>query len=185
MKDTLNPSYSLLNQKEIDALVEFLLEKKNSVDSDVMSQECLDKLIALITSNSRSIIMDLFDPFVNIAPSLLSTLNFRDNMEELCELRCSIDEETNYIKLTAYNTVTGRELSITPQLLNKNDSPDWGYSISPTFFNRIARIFSFKYTTETHDKICNIFLKSTFGTLDHEMPEIYLPTNDNLLACLM
>ena len=80
MKDTLNPSYSLLNQKEIDALVEFLLEKKNSVDSDVMSQESIDKLIALITSNSRSIIMDLFDPFVNVDASLLSTLNFRDNI---------------------------------------------------------------------------------------------------------
>ena len=83
MKDTLNPSYSLLNKKEIDALVEFLLEKKNSVDSDVMSQESIDKLIALITSNSRSIIMDLFDPFVNVDASLLSTLNFRDNIEEL------------------------------------------------------------------------------------------------------
>lgn len=185
MKDTLNPSYSLLNQKEIDALVEFLLEKKTSVNSDVMSQESIDKLISLITHDSGRIIMDFFDPFANIEPALLSNLNFRDNSDELCELHCSVDDSTGYIKLTAHNTVTGKELLITPNLINENDTEDWGYSISPTFFNRLARILSFKYTTETHDTVCTIFAKHTYGTADHEIPEIYLPTNDNLLECLM
>lgn len=185
MNDTLNPSYSLLNQKEIDALVEFLTEKKTSVDSDVMSQESIDKLINLITHDSRRIIMDFFDPFANVDPNLLANLNFRDNKEELCELRCLVDDATGYVKLIAYNTVTGKELTITPNIVNENDTEDWGFSISPTFFNRLARILSFKYTAETHDTICNIFAKHTYGATDHKIPEIYLPTNDNLLACLM
>ena len=185
MKDTLNPSYSLLNQKEIDALVEFLLEKKNSVNSDVMSHESIDKLISLIRYNSKSIILDLLDPFASIDTSILVNLHFRDNTEDLCELRCSVDESTNYIILKAYNTVTGKELVITPKFINEHDSEDWGYSISPAFFNRLARILSFKYTTETHDKICSIFVNHTYGSSDHEIPEIYLPTNDNLLECLI
>ena len=42
-----NTSFSLLNQREIDTLVKFLTESKNAVNSDVMSQNSIDKLIRL------------------------------------------------------------------------------------------------------------------------------------------
>ncbi len=178
-------SYSLLNQREVDTLVGFLNDKKKSLDSDVMSQQSIDKLITLITNDSRNIILDLFDPFANVDPALLSTLNFREKATDLCELRYSIDPETDFIILTTHNTVTGEDLVLTPKLVNESDTDDWGYSISPTFFNRLARVFSLKYTIETHDAICNIFAEHTYGSKDHKIPEIYLPVNDYLLECLL
>ena len=140
MSNTQNSSFSLLNQKEIDSLIGFLSEQKNSLDSDVL---------------------------------------------QLCELKFSVNETTDYIILTAYNTVTNKELVITPNLINANDTTDWGCSISPVFFNRIAKVFSFKYTQQTHDAVCNCFAKHTYGDANHKIPEIYLPVNEKLLECLI
>ena len=50
MSDTQNSSFSLLNQKEIDSLIGFLSDQKNSLNSDVLSQTSIDKLIKLISS---------------------------------------------------------------------------------------------------------------------------------------
>ena len=102
-----------------------------------------------------------------------------------CELKFSVNETTDYIILTAYNTVTNKELVITPNLINANDTTDWGCSISPVFFNRIAKVFSFKYTQQTHDAVCNCFAKHTYGDANHKIPEIYLPVNEKLLECLI
>ena len=60
MSDIQKPSFSLLNQKEVDALVDFLNDKRNSINSDVMNQNSIDKLITLITGDSNHIILDLF-----------------------------------------------------------------------------------------------------------------------------
>lgn len=185
MSNTQNSSFSLLNQKEIDSLIGFLSEQKNSLDSDVLSQKSIDKLIKLISSDSDKIITDVFDPFAHVDNSVLATLGFREDVSQLCELKFSVNETTDYIILTAYNTVTNKELVITPNLINANDTTDWGCSISPVFFNRIAKVFSFKYTQQTHDAVCNCFAKHTYGDANHKIPEIYLPVNEKLLECLI
>ena len=77
MSNTQNSSFSLLNQKEIDSLIGFLSEQKNSLDSDVLSQKSIDKLIKLISSDSDRIITDVFDPFAHVDNSVLATLGFR------------------------------------------------------------------------------------------------------------
>ena len=59
-------SYSLLSQEEIDVLVDFLNAKKGSVNSDVMSQKSIDKLIYLITSDKQQIIKDLCNPLNDV-----------------------------------------------------------------------------------------------------------------------
>ena len=46
-------------------------------------------------------------------------------MSQLCELKFAVDESNDYIILTAYNTVTKKELIITPNLINANDTKDW------------------------------------------------------------
>ena len=71
MSNTQNSSFSLLNQKEIDSLIGFLSEQKNSLDSDVLSQKSIDKLIKLISSDSDRIITDVFDPFAYVDNSVL------------------------------------------------------------------------------------------------------------------
>ena len=122
---------------------------------------------------------------VTIGIIVLATLGFREDVSQLCELKFSVNETTDYIILTAYNTVTNKELVITPNLINANDTTDWGCSISPVFFNRIAKVFSFKYTQQTHDAVCNCFAKHTYGDANHKIPEIYLPVNEKLLECLI
>lgn len=185
MSNIQRSSFSLLNQKEIDALVNFLNDKRDSINSDIMNQESIDKLITLITRDSNHIILDLFDPFASVDANLLAALDFHIGENDICELCCSIDDSTGFIKLTAHNTKTGQTLDITPKLINDTDTEDWGYSISPIFFNRIAKIFSLKYTTETHDKICNIFAKHTYGSENHKIAEMYLPSNAALLECML
>ena len=185
MSDIQKPSFSLLNQKEVDALVDFLNDKRNSINSDVMNQNSIDKLITLITGDSNHIILDLFDPFASGDPSLLAALDFRIDEKDVCELCCSVDDSSGFISLSARNTITGKILSITPKLINENDTDEWGYSISPVFFNRIAKIFNLKYTTETHDTICNIFAKHTYGSENHKIAEIYLPANQALLESML
>ena len=136
MSNTQNSSFSLLNQKEIDSLIGFLSEQKNSLDSDVLSQKSIDKLIKLISSDSDRIITDVFDPFAHVDNSVLATLGFREDVSQLCELKFSVNETTDYIILTAYKTVTIKELVITQNLINENDNTDWGCSISPVFLSR-------------------------------------------------
>lgn len=139
MSNTQNSSFSLLNQKEIDSLIGFLSEQKNSLDSDVLSQKSIDKLIKLISSDSDRIITDVFDPFAHVDNSVLATLGFREDVSQLCELKFSVNETTDYIILTAYNTVTNKELVITPNLINANDTTDWGCSISACIFQSYSK----------------------------------------------
>jgi len=185
MSDIQKPSFSLLTQKEVDTLVEFLNDKRNSINSDVMNQQSIDKLITLIRNDSKHIVLDLFDPFASVDPSLLAALDFRIDENDACELCFSVDDTTGFVALSARNTVTGKLLDITPKLINENDTEEWGYSISPVFFNRIAKIFNLKYTTETHDNVCNVFAQHTYGSEDHKIAEIYLPTNSALLECML
>lgn len=183
MNPNQNQSYSLLNQDEIDVLVNFLTDKKKSVDSDVMSQNSIDKLIYLIT-NDRQQLMNILDPLVCVDPELLENNGFRQNDDELCELRCSV-ADNGYLKLTAYNTVTDVSLEITPTLFNSNDTEDWGKCISPMTFNRLAKALHLRYTTETHQSICSIYAKAIFDDENHPVSSIHLPTKSGLLETLM
>ena len=124
MSDIQKPSFSLLNQKEVDALVDFLNDKRNSINSDVMNQKSIDKLITLITGDSDHIILDLFDPFASVDPGLLAALDFRMDDNDVCELTCTLDDVTGYVTLTARNMVTEKTLKITPKLINENDTEE-------------------------------------------------------------
>lgn len=185
MNSTQNQSYSLLSQQEIDILIDFLTEKKGSLDNDVMNQQSIDKLIHLIKNDSQRIRNNLFDPLSNVDTELLVSLNFKTKPTDFCEFRCSVNEENSYIQLIAYNPETKKELAITPKILNKNNSEEWGFCISPLMFNRLARSLSLKYTTETHDTICGIYAKTIYGDASHPIPELFLPSNTHLLECLI
>lgn len=184
MNDVKNLSYSLLNQKEIDVLVDFLTDQKTSLNSEVMNQKSIDKLIALITGDESRIVTDVFNPFSSVDLQFLEDIGFR-NSTEVCELRCDVDSDTGYLLLNAVNITTGKVLPVTPKLISSDDIEEWGYCISPTFFNRIAKVFNFKYTRDTHDKICNIYAKHTYGDENHKLSNLSLPENQNLLECLL
>lgn len=55
MASTNNANFSLLSQNEIDVLVKFLLEKKETLGTDVMNQKSIDKLIMLIQTDHEKL----------------------------------------------------------------------------------------------------------------------------------
>lgn len=185
MSNIQKPSFSLLTQKEVDTLVAFLNNNREAMNSDVMNQNSIDKLINLITNDSDRIILDLFDPFARIDQDILEASDFYLDKNDVCELCFSVDDATGFVILTAYNTVTGKTLEITPKLINKSDTEDWGYFIPPIFFNRVAKVFNMKYTTETHNKVCDTFAKYIYGSEKHKIAEIYLPANTALIECML
>lgn len=185
MSQTKNKSFSLLNQKEIDTLVKFLTDKKNTVDSDVMSQNSIDKLIMLIQTDKERLALNSCFTFDSLDATFLKKLHFRNNLDEVCELRCSVNPETNYLELSIFNLTTEQTLILTPKMFDSADIDDWGYSISPSYFNHIAQSLSLKYTKETHDAVCSIFAKNTYGSAEHKISEMYLPDNTALVDCLL
>ncbi len=180
-----NTSFSLLNQEEIDTLIDFLTTKKNTINSDTLSQTSIDKLIMLFQSDKDRLALNYAMAFRDLDSSLLKKLDFRNSISEVCELRCSIDENTKQLILTAYNQETGKKLVLTPKLINSEDGEEWGFSMPPTFFNHIAYALSLKYTQETYDFICNVYAEHNFGSASHKIPEMYLLSNDVLLDCLL
>lgn len=132
-----------------------------------------DKLIYLITSDKQQIIKDLCNPLNDVNSSLLETMHFRENFEEICTLSCTTDPQTEFLKLTATNTKNGKTLAITPKLFDENDSEEWGVCISPLMFNHLARVLSLVYTTETHERICSIFAKGNYNDENYPIPAFY------------
>lgn len=178
-----NQNFSLLTQDEIDTLVSFLIDKKNAVNSDVMNQQSIDKLIFLITHDRRQL-MSMLDPLSCIDTEYLFKKNFRQNDQEICELRVSI-VENDYLKLTAHNLTTNQDLEITPAIMSDNDAETWGRCLPPVTFNRLAKNLGLKYTAETYKLICNQFARINYDDEDHAIPVLHLPTNDLVMETLM
>ena len=76
-----NTSFSLLNQREIDTLVKFLTESKNAVNSDVMSQNSIDKLIRLFKTDKDRLSLSSFLSFQDSEAIVLKNLQFRRSEE--------------------------------------------------------------------------------------------------------
>lgn len=180
-----NPSFSLLNQEEIDTLISFLTAKKNTVDSDILSQTSIDKLIMLIQTDKQRLALNYAMAFNDLDSSLLKKLDFRTSSTDVCELRCSIDSDTKQLILTAYNQATDKTITITPDMISEENGKDWGLSMPPAFFNYIACALSLKYTQETYDFVCSTYAKHNFGDENHKIPEIYLLSNEALLEGLI
>jgi hypothetical protein len=180
-----NKSFSLLNQEEIDTLVRFLTDKKNAVDSDVMSQTSIDKLIQLIRTDKERLVLNQSLSREYTGDSILKRLPFRKKHSEPCVLRCNINPETNFIELSIYNTVQDAAYQLTPNIFDENDDASWGYAIPPAYFSQIAYSLSLKYTQESYDFVCSTFAKITYGSENHKISEVYLPDNEALVDSIL
>lgn len=182
-------NFSLLTQQEIDTLVDFL-SNHDFVSNDVLNQNSVDKLIHLVKHNDINRVH--LDDIGLKAPDeydILQELQLRENSSEICELICSIDEKTQFLMLTAKNTVTGKEKLITPAVLDRCElveaASNWGYSITPVLFDKMARIFSLKYSRKTYETIYNLFAEKNFGSAEQKVPSFYCPTSNQLLDNLL
>ncbi len=182
-------SFSLLTQKEIDTLVNFL-SNREFVSNEVLSQDSIDKLIHLVQHNDvTASILDDMGLKVPTQSDILQEIRLRDNSSDICELCCTIDKTTNYIVLTGKNTVTGKEKPITPSVLDRREligiASHWGYCITPILFDKIARIFSLKYSRKTYEFVYQLFAEKNFGNTEQTIPSFYCPTSNQLLDNLL
>lgn len=178
-----NDSFSLLNQQEIDSLIRFLTDKKNTVGSDIMSQNSIDKLITLIQTDRDHITLSTLLTYGNIDNAVLK--DFRTEDQEPCQLQFGLNSDTRFAELTILNPVNGKTMSLTPCQLDQNDTEEWGLSIPPSVFIHIALGLELKFSQETYDAVCDAYAANTFGSSDHKIPEIMLPDNDLLVECLL
>ncbi len=182
-------NFSLLNQKEIDTLVTFLSQSKDTVNSDVLSQDSIDKLIRLISHDGLSSVrLDELEA-IHVQIDILGDLGIREDPTQVCELTFQVDPETEFLTLTATNTSTGKTYPISPAALDHlevfRSSISWGYSMPPILFNKIARIFNCKYSRKTYKNICALYALKNYGSEDLQLPSLYYPTTNQLLASLL
>ena len=52
MANVQNQDFSLLSQSEIDTLINFINDKREGVDSSVLNQESIDKLLEMLRFNN-------------------------------------------------------------------------------------------------------------------------------------
>ena len=185
MSQTTHTSFSLLNQQEIDTLVKFLTDKKNTVDSDVMSQNSIDKLIQLIRTEEGRMILGASSTLDSNGITALKKLQFRDSATEVCELRCSIQDETGYVELSICNTKQDKTYPLTTDIFDAEDDNGWGRAIPPIYFTQLAGGLSLKFTQDTYNTVCRIFAKQNYGSEEHEISPFYLPDNEALLKVLL
>lgn len=175
MKNITNNN-TLLSQKEIDTLIRFLTSHDQPVQGTVLSQDSIDKLVSLLQNNGTSNV----DLFCTGHPSDLSSIT-PENLSDYT-LDFTIDEESSYISIIAENEESS--INITPLALSilkiTKDNSEWGFYIEPVIFDRIASIFSLKYTKATYDKICELFSLKHYGKPDAVIPHIYLPSANSI-----
>lgn len=172
---------TLLTQGEIDTLVGFLEQKKGTISDEVMSQDSIDKLIYLVSSQSSEGIK--FDRLFN--PSIQSKCLEKAGLKEegqTCELL--FETEETFVVLKIRNQETGKEKVLTPEGFTKEDMDnqegEWGVSIMPALFDEIAIVLGVKYTQETYQKVCEKFAQTMFGDRDYKIPSVYLPSDKML-----
>ncbi|WP_310602528.1 hypothetical protein [Anaerosporobacter sp.] len=176
-----NNSKALLSQNEIDTLVRFLVDQKQGIQSSVLTQESIDKLVHLLSSKDLELlkfdITGITNDSSNETEEILSNLIHYDNS---LEYELSFQVIDNKVVLTATNSDTNTTLHITPKSLEVmslvEDESFWGCCIEPNLFDKIATVFHFKYRHETLDAITKLFTETMYGSASLELPNIYRPS---------
>ncbi|MBQ9119366.1 MAG: hypothetical protein IJY09_04810 [Lachnospiraceae bacterium] len=182
---------ALLSQEEIDILLEFLLERKSEVGMEVMDQESIDKLIALLrTGGERRLRFDTDVPEVkdDTAIPLMIIEESREAQNE-CLLECEVTA-SGFVAVYCANQMTGRRFRITPACIERmyytaEDRSEWGMMIPPVMFDKIAALLKIKYTKKTFDEVCQRYVDIVYGkgSMQH-IPAIFMPTAYQLIQHL-
>lgn len=172
MREYQKVNFSLLTQKEIDVLVGFLTHN-DFLESDVLNQSSIDKLVALILGDSAT------------AGNIMLNSEFRKDKSELCVLGFEIDS-SGFIKLFATNKDTGMVSEITPETFDEEEkSTGWGCVMSPADFNHLACYMDLKYSEATYTRLCELFAEKNFGSKEAHLPTLYLPTGEQHKRALL
>lgn len=184
-KDINNEDFTLLSQDEIDTLVTFLTANNASISGDVLNQESVDKLIALIRNGLPGKQKSLFDfPDVGLTDPL-SAMGFRNDSKVVCTLTATKDAD-GYLLLTITNTANGQTMPLTPETADHSQvDSNWGFSMAPVMFSKLARTYGVRFTQETYDFICRDFAERNYGSKDAAISSVYFPSDAHLLKNLI
>ncbi len=184
-KDINNEDFTLLSQEEIDTLVTFLTANNASISGDVLNQESVDKLIALIRNGLPGKQKNLFDfPDIGITDTL-SAMGFRNDSKEVCTLT-AVKDADGFLVLTITNTASGKTMPLTPKTADYSQTDtNWGFSMAPVMFSKLARTYGVNFSQETYDFICRDYAEHNYGSRDAEISSVYLPTSTHLLKSLI
>lgn len=167
---------SLLSQSEIDALINFLTNKKEheKISGDALSQQSINKLINLVKS-VPSLDKNIA---INTAALEANALSFfADNKDkDSYELTYKINENAQ-VELFACNVDTDDLINISPRAISGNDTfPEtWGIFILPSVFDRISKILGINYSGETFNSLLKLFAEKMYGSENVVIPSFYLP----------
>lgn len=165
-------NFSLLSQEEIDSLVAYLQGNSAMVESKVLNQESIDKLILMMQS-VRGAATEGKD--VRAISSVLSK-------DKTWVLEMSVNEETGFVEL--YVTDGNKHEKVTPEGFANGcflgDDSQWGMSVSPAIFSNVASLYGICFTKETYRQVVERFAKVNYGASDYPVPQFYLADNKGL-----
>lgn len=184
MKEYQNANFSLLSQQEIDVLVKFLTDKQ-FIESDVLSQVSIDKLVALLNGDLGHSHQGLYDPSIRPIKDMMKNLGVRENEDDICELKLDIREDKS-LHFFAVNVNTGKSMDISPKTFDEGETvEEWGHCMSPLTFNRMAHMLGLKYSAQTYSDICTLFAERNYGDREARLPALYIPTNEQNVMVLL
>lgn len=176
MANAQNQDFSLLSQSEIDTLINFINDKREGVDSSVLNQESIDKLLEMLRFNNGRAKKEEILHMGEVEGTLADLITVRHG-DDVCVLEYSVDEANDFVRLEAVNTVTKERMEITPKMFNEGDGELWGHCIAPLVLHRMARALKVKYTAETYENLCKRYAKYIYGDASRKLPFLFMPGN--------
>jgi len=171
---------ALLSQSEIDTLIAFLNREKEKsvVESEVLSQASIDKLIELIQSNHGSqreelkFQMELAGDALALFYATQDTTYQRGLNYEL------IIKTGEQVELYAKNPESGVQIELLPEHLQEltftGESCGWGICLMPAVFRQVAEKMHLVYGEDTWEQVQKSFACTMYGREDVKIPTIYL-----------
>ena len=110
----MNENMTLLSQTEIDTLVDFLMEKKQDVNNQVLNQGSIDRLIHLIRTTHLKNVRAGSSIAANIEKNRIKTaMEIRTEENQICELTI-LELENGFVDVIIVNQSTGNTYKVTP-----------------------------------------------------------------------
>ena len=161
-------NFSLLTQEEIDILVSYLTGNNKQVESQVLTQDSIDKLIHL---------MRKYRIGENKSQDGLTNINAVSDVlggEKDWYLEV-LFEENAFLQL--YAKKQEKMVKITPRGYSAGcfveDESQWGYAISPGKFCSVASVYGLSFTKATYEKVIKRYAKINFGDENYALFDVF------------
>lgn len=185
----MNQNMTLLSQDEIDTLVDFLMEKKQEVNNQVLNQSSIDRLIHLIrTTHINNVRAGSSIASDKQSNRIKTAMKIRTQEAQICELKVQV-LENGFLDVTIVNQSTGCTYKVTPngasEMTISDDDSQWGKCISPYTFVDISDAYDAKFSEETYEKLCSIYAKVKFDDENYQLPDFFLPEEGTIAQLLL